>query len=195
MLLTCGHRHTPTPIRGKGLPGGCGRKMMEPRSQRRVSRGRKKSRVPLSKLRTSEVVRTVVDHPRRLQELLNLLEDKDRTVRGRAAATLARLSDSHSERLLRIVDRLRDNLVDESAYVRWHLAYVLGRVGSDFPSSAPRFLNELKARLDDENRIVKGIAGRAIEEIADRRPRLVQDLFETAKKDIPGSISRHFHQK
>jgi len=165
---------------------------MEPRSQRRVTRGRKKSRVPLSKLRTAEVVRTVVDHPRRLQELLNLLEDKDRTVRGRAATTLARLSDSHSARLLRIVDRLKDNLVDEAAYVRWHLAYVLGRIGSDFPSSVPRFLNDLRTRLDDENRIVRTMACRAIEEIAARRPQVVQETFESAKRDAPASISRFF---
>jgi hypothetical protein len=141
------------------------------------------------------VVRTVVDHPRRLQELLNLLEDKDRSVRDRAAATLARLSDSHSGRLMHIVDRLKDNLADESAYVRWHLAYALGRIGSGFPSSAPRFLSELTARLDDENRIVKSMACRAIESVAERRPQIVQESFESSKKEAPLSISRHFSRK
>ncbi len=169
--------------------------MMEPRSQRRVTRDRKKNRIPLSKLRTAEVVRTVVDHPRRLQELLTLLEDQDRTVRGRAAATLARLSDSHSARLLRIVDRLNDNLADESAYVRWHLAYVLGRIGSGFPSCAPRFLSELRARLEDENRIVRGLAAKAIERIAERKPQVVQEAFEAAKKEAPAFVSRHFTKK
>ena len=58
---------------------------MKPRLKSRSSAGGKNPRVPLSKLRTSEVVRTVVDHPRRLEELVNLLQDKERVIRGRAA--------------------------------------------------------------------------------------------------------------
>jgi hypothetical protein len=69
--------------------------MTEPRIHPRVIRNRKKNPVPLSKLRTSDAVKTVVDHPRRLEELLRMLEDKDRGVRGRAAATIAKLSESH----------------------------------------------------------------------------------------------------
>jgi hypothetical protein len=168
---------------------------MEPRSQRRVSRNRKKSTVPLSKLRTSEVVRTVVDHPRRLAELLNLLEDKDRTVRGRAAATVARLSESHSGRLLRIVDRLTHNLGDESAYVRWHLAYALGWIGSSHPGRAGQFLAELGARLDDENGIVRFLACKALERIAQRKPQVVVDSFKAAKKEAPQAIARHFSRQ
>ena len=76
--------------------------MTEPRPHRHVVRNRKKNTVPLYKLRTLDAVKTVVDHPRRLEELLRILEDKDRCVRGRAAATLARLSESHPARLLRV---------------------------------------------------------------------------------------------
>jgi hypothetical protein len=165
---------------------------MEPRSQRRVTRNRKKNRVPLSKLRTSEVVRTVVDHPRRLGELLNLLEDRDRTVRGRAAATLARLSESHPGRLVSSVERLADNLADDAAYVRWHLAYALGRIGSSFPNRASPFLPTLSGRLDDQNRVVRVLACGALERIALRKPQVVQQVFEAAKKEAPASISRHF---
>ena len=92
--------------------------MVETRTHRRVTRNRKKNRVPLAKLRTAEVVRTVVDHPGRLNELVALLDDSERALRGRAAATLARLSESHAHRLIRVVDRLREALSDDSAYVR-----------------------------------------------------------------------------
>lgn len=165
--------------------------MMETRSQRCVARNRKKNRVPLSKLRTAEVVRTVVDHPRRLQELLNLLDDRDRKVRGRAAATLARLADSHAARLLHIVDRLKDNLSDDAAYVRWHLAYVLGQIGRSFPNRAHRFLAELSARLEDENRLVRVFAIKAIERIAAERPQVVVDALQEAKREIPSCVARH----
>jgi hypothetical protein len=168
---------------------------MEPRSQRRVTRNRKKNRIPLSKLRTSEVVRTVVDHPRRLGELLNLLEDRDRTVRGRAAATLARLSESHPGRLVSSVERLADNLADDAAYVRWHLAYTLGRIGSSFPNCVSRFLSTLNCRLEDQNRVVRVLACSAVERIAARKPELVRQTFASAKKEAPSSISRYFAEK
>jgi hypothetical protein len=166
--------------------------VMEPRSQRRVARNRKKNRVPLSKLRTSEVVRTVVDHPRRLGELLNLLEDRDRTVRGRAAATLARLSESHPGRLVSSVERLADNLADDAAYVRWHLAYALGRIGWSFPNCACRFLSSLSGRLDDHNRVVRVLSCSALERIAARKPEVVQQAFESVRKEAPASVARYF---
>ncbi len=163
--------------------------MIRPRSHR-IARTRKKRTVPLSNLRTSEVVRAVVAHPRRLSELLNLLEDKERTVRGRAAATLARLSESHPGRLVRVLNRLKEGLSDDSAYVRWSLSYALGRVGSIFPNQAGRFLEGLCSLLDDENRIVKVLACRALERIAARKPQLVCDYFKNSKKEMPGTIAR-----
>ncbi len=93
-------------------------------------RNRKKNRIPLAKLRASDAARTVVDHPRRLEELLRMLEDKDRIVRGRASVALAQLAESHPARLLRVVARLSEMMADDSAYVRWHLLYALGRLGS-----------------------------------------------------------------
>ena len=163
--------------------------MIRPRSQR-IARRRKGRRIPLSNLRTSEVVRAVVAHPRRLPELLNLLEDEDRTVRGRAAATLARLSESHAGRLVRVVDRLKDGLSDESAYVRWSLSYALGRVGSIFPNRANRFLEGVGSLLEDENRIVRVLACRALVRIAARKPQLVRSYFEQSKRTMPVTVAR-----
>jgi HEAT repeat protein len=164
--------------------------MTELRTHRRVVRNGKKNAVPLSKLRTSDVVKTVVDHPRRLEELLKMLEDQDRSIRGRAAATFARLSESHPARLLRVVARLKVFLTDESAYVRWHLVYALGKLGARFPSQALDFLGDLIIRLDDENRIVRILAGKALGQVAAIRPLMVEGLFQNLKKDIPPAVAR-----
>ena len=164
--------------------------MVETSTRRRAGRGRKKSRVPLSKLRTWEAVRTIVDHPRRLGELLDLLDDNDRVLRGRAAATLARLSESHPGRLVRSVDRLRDALSDDSAYVRWHLVYTLGKMASRFPPSAQRFLPALLGRLGDDNRIVRVLTSQALSSVARRRPVMVQKAFETSKQEVPSQVAR-----
>jgi HEAT repeat protein len=164
--------------------------MTEPRTHRRVVRNRKKSTVPLSKLRTSDAVKTVVDHPRRLQELLRMLEDKDRGVRGRAATTVARLSESHPARLLRAILRLREALADDSAYVRWYLLYTLGKLGSHSPSQARVFLSDLVLRLDDENRVVRSVAFKAISQVAIRKPLIIEEFFQNLKKEIPPSLAR-----
>ncbi len=164
--------------------------MTEPKTHRHVVRNRKKSSVPLSKLRTLDAVKTVVDHPRRLQELVRMLEDKDRGVRGRAAATLARLSESHPSRLIRLISRLKELSGDDSAYVRWNLTYALGRLGAQFPARSNGFLSELLARLEDENRIVRILACKALAQIAARKPLIVRDLFQNSKKDIPASVER-----
>lgn len=164
--------------------------MTEPRTHRRVVRNRKKNTVPLSKLRTSDAVRTVLDHPRRLEELLKTLEDKDRSVRGRAAATLARLGEAHPARLLRAVHRLREALADDSALVRWYLVYTLGRLGAHSPQQSQIFLGDLVSRLDDENRIVRTLALGALSQIAAQKPELIEEVFQTLKKEIPAPVAR-----
>ena len=164
--------------------------MVETRTHRRVTRNRKKNRVPLAKLRTAEVVRTVVDHPGRLNELVALLDDSERALRVRVAATLAQLSESHAHRLIRVVDRLREALSDDSAYVRWHLVYTLGRLGTSFPVRAPLFLQELLERLEDSNRIVRSFSLQALGCMAARDPRPVEQLFASAKKDVPPPLLR-----
>ncbi len=155
-----------------------------------MSRNRKKTSVPLSNLRTSEVVRAVVDHPRRLAELLSMLDDKNRSIRGRAAATLARLSETHAGRLVRVVERLKEGLSDDSAYVRWCLAYALGRTGSSHPHLIPRVLMDLTARLDDDNRVVRLLTYRAMKRLIACKPQLIKTLFEANKQVMPEAILR-----
>ncbi len=163
---------------------------MEARSKRRVSSGRKGGRVPLSSLRTAEALRTIVAHPRRLDELVSIMEDSDRLVRDRAAATLARLAEAHPERLVRILERLKEDLADDSAYVRWNLVFSLGAVGARFPRRAPDLLPELTERLDDSNRIVRDMACRALLRFAEHDPRRVAEHFETCRRPLPRSL-RH----
>jgi hypothetical protein len=164
--------------------------MTEARSRRRVIRNRKKNTVPLSKLRTSDAVRTVVDHPRRLEELLKMLEDRDRSVRGRAAAALAKLAESHPARLIRVIVRLQVSLVDDSAYVRWYMVYTLGKVGARFPGQSRGFLDALVTRLDDENPIVRILACKALGQVAIRKPLVIQEHFQTLKREIPPALAR-----
>jgi HEAT repeat protein len=164
--------------------------MTEPRIHRRVVRNRKKGTTPLSKLRASDVVKTVVDHPRRLEELLGMLEEKEAGSRGRAAATLARLAESHPARLLRAVVRLKECLMDESAYVRWNLVYSLGKIGSRFPTHSGLFLRDLAACLDDSNRVVRIIACKALIQVADRKPLIVEELFQNLKREVPLALAR-----
>ncbi len=154
-------------------------------------RNRKKNRIPLAKLRASDAARTVVDHPRRLEELLRMLEDKDRIVRGRASVALAQLAESHPARLLRVVARLSEMMADDSAYVRWHLLYALGRLGSKCPVKSREFLPHVISRLEDDNRICRVIAVRALKQLAARRPKLVEDCFKRLKKEIPAAVMRN----
>jgi len=160
----------------------------------RAVSNRKKNSIPLSKLRASDAVKTVVDHPRRMEELLRMLEDRDRSVRGRAAVALAQLSESHPARLLRVFARLRDMMADESAYVRWHLFYALGKLGSKYPLSSCDYLPDLISRLDDDNRICRVMAVRALGLIASQRPKLVEESFQNSKREIPSAISKILHR-
>ncbi len=162
---------------------------MKARSSRRASRNRK-SRVPLSSLRTAEVVRTIVDHPRRLDELVSMIEENDLRLRDRAAATLARLAESHPGRLVRVIDRLAEGLADDSAYVRWNLASAFGALGSQFPRRLPDFLARLSDRLDDENRVVRVIACKALMRVAARHPEAVAVHFESSKRQLPRPLQR-----
>jgi hypothetical protein len=163
--------------------------MMEQRIHRSVKRSHKKPVIPLSKLRTAEVVKTVLDHPRRITELVSMLEDKDRSVRGRAAATLARLSETHPNRVVPLLDRIKASLGDESAYVRWHLAYALGQLSPKFSHRSIDLISDLLVRLEDENRMVRLFSCGALGRIAARKPRAVEEAFQTHKREIPPSVA------
>ncbi len=162
---------------------------MKARRSRRASRNRKSS-VPLSSLRTAEVVRTIVDHPRRLDELVSMIDENDLRLRDRAAATLARLAESHPGRLVRVIDRLAEGLADDSAYVRWNLAAAFGAMGLQFPGRLPDFLARLSDRLDDENRVVRVMACKALTRVAVRHPEAVLEHFESTKRQLPRPLQR-----
>ena len=163
---------------------------MDTRTHRRVVRNQKKSTTPLSTLRTSDAVKTVVAHPRRLEELLKMLEDKDRGVRGRASAAVAKLAESHPSRLLRVIVRLRASLDDESAYTRWHVVYTLGKLGERFPSQCHEFVEELIFRLEDENRIVRIMARKALGQLASKKPKMIEESFRNLSREIPPVVLR-----
>jgi HEAT repeat protein len=160
-----------------------------------VVRNRKKNRIPLSKLRASEAARTVVDNPRRLEELLRMLEDKDRAIRGRAAVAISKLSESHPARLMRVVSRLTEMMSDESAYVRWHLLYALGKLGSKYPLKSTAFLPNLIFHLDDDNRICRILAVKAIGQVGARRPKLIEECFVRTKREMPTAVAKILRRK
>jgi HEAT repeat protein len=119
-----------------------------------------------------------------------MLDEKDRGVRRRAVAALARLSECHPARLLRVMPRLREAMADDSAYVRWHLAYTFGKLGVFSPVQSRGFLADLILRLDDENRVVRDISCKAITQIAVKRPLVIEESFQNLKKEIPSAVAR-----
>jgi HEAT repeat protein len=119
-----------------------------------------------------------------------MLEDGDRSVRGRAAETIAHLSESHPSRLLRILELLKEGLLDESAYVRWHLAFALGEIGVRFPSKTLTCcLTQLANCLEDEHQIVRLFALRALERLAPRKPEMMRAHFLDRKREIPSDLA------
>ncbi len=164
--------------------------MTESRTHRRVCGGSRKRAVPLSKLRASDVLRVVLDNPRRLEELAGMLEDRDRCVRDRAAATLGQVADRHPGRLLRILVRLTHSLADDSAYVRWHLVYILGSLGCRCDDGARDLVGSLAERLEDPNRVVRATAVRSLARIAACRPGPVEEFFANQKREIPSAVAR-----
>ncbi len=135
-----------------------------------------KPRIRRRAVRTAaSVIRTFdLEHRAQPQALLDRLEDKDLFVRQIASVALARMAELHPDRLLRGLDRVRKSLKDDSAYVRWHVVYALGTIIASSPSRRPMPLDDLVGRLDDENRIVRLFARKALLHIAARHPAIVQ---------------------
>lgn len=164
---------------------------MKFRAKHRIGRPRaNKGAIPLSKLRTAEAVRTVVAHPRRLVELLGLLEDPDRVTRSRAAAAIAGLAMSHPGRLIGSLQRVQEALGDDSAHVRWHLACALGTMVVRFPRQAAGAVPDLAACLDDQNRMVRHFTVRAFLRLSRSTPGLVEQAFASANREVPAGLAR-----
>ena len=103
---------------------------------------------------------------------------------------MARLSETHPARLVRHVERLREALDDDSAYVRWHILYALGQVISRFSSRTAFLLPDIKGRLADEDRLVRGFACRALETVAACKPEVVREFFAAHPEEMPPSVAR-----
>ena len=159
--------------------------MTKPRIQKKAVRNRKRTAAPVAKLRTFDL-----DHRRQSEALLNRIEDKDLFVRQVAAVALARMSEQHPARLLRGLARLKEALKDDSAYVRWHVVYALGKIMSFSLSRASSFLDDLVSRLDDENRIVRLFACKVLSQLAARNPAAIKELFRKLKTEIPSSVAQ-----
>lgn len=148
----------------------------------------KKRNVPFEKLRTADVVKVISDSPRRLKELWILLEDRDRRMRDRAAATIAQLVLLHPSRFLRYISRLEEMLLDESAYVRWHAVYTLGFLITRFPSRLKGHVLNLMGCIEDPNRIVRILTSKALAQVALRNSRIVEEAFKGIGKEIPPAV-------
>jgi HEAT repeat protein len=138
----------------------------------------------------SDAVKVVSDFPQRIEELFDLLQDHSRLIRGRAAATLARLVSLHPGRLLRFVPRLREALQDESAYVRWHLVYTLATLCELNPKRLNNALTDLCERLQDPNKVVRHLTAKALARSAFRDPGNVEELFRNADNEITRMVGK-----
>jgi HEAT repeat protein len=163
--------------------------MTEQTARSRVLRKQKDRKVPLYKLRTSDAVKIICDSPRRLEELWILLEDRNRRIRDRAAATLAELVSVHPSRLLRSVSRMQVSLLDESAYVRWHIVYTLGFLVARSPSRLQGVLPDLLGCLEDGNRVVRLLASKALAQIGAENPKIIEKAFNNAGKQMPAVVA------
>ena len=141
-------------------------------------------------MQTTDVVKTVIRHPRRLEELLDMLGDRDIPIRVRAAATLARLAESHPENLLAAMPRLREHMDDDSDYVRWHLVYAFGEIGARVSESAREYWAVVFAGMDDVSRIVRMIAGKAAARLTATHPDAVAAFYRDTQRPIPKELEK-----
>ena len=157
---------------------------------RRAEKHCRKRIIPLSRMQTPDVVNTVLRHPRRLEELLDMLGDKELSVRGRAAATLARLAESRPESLLKTLPRLRECMYDDSDYVRWHLVYAFGEIGARLSTPEREYWTDVFTCMTDNSRIVRMIAGKAALRLAARHPDEVAAFFRDARQPVPPILAK-----
>ena len=141
-------------------------------------------------MQTPDVVKIVLQYPRRLEELLDMLSDRDVAIRGRAAATLARLAESRPESLLSALPRLQEHIDDDSDYVRWHLVYTFGEISARVSASTREYWADIFAHMDDDSRIVRMIAGKAAAGLATKHPDAVEAFFKDTKRSLPPELAR-----
>ena len=164
--------------------------MKKPEIHRCAENHRRKRIVPLSRMQTPDVIKTVLRYPRRLEELFDMLGDKDLSIRGRAAATLARLAESRPESLLDAMPRLREYINDDSDYVRWHLVYAFGEIGAQVSSPVREYWADVFTCMEDGSRIVRMIAGKAAIRLAAKHPDAVATFFREIQRPVPPELAK-----
>jgi hypothetical protein len=70
------------------------------------------------------------------------------------------------------------------------MTYALGQVIGRFPGRASFSLPDLKARLGDDDKLVRSFACRSLEDIAARKPQMIQELFSASPEETPPSVAR-----
>ena len=119
-----------------------------------------------------------------------MLGDKDLSIRGRAAATLARLAESRPESLLSATPRLREYVDDDSDYVRWHLVYAFGEMGARVSAPSREYWTAVFAGMEDSSRIVRMIAGKAAARLTAKHPDAVAAFFRDIQRPVPPELAK-----
>ncbi len=162
--------------------------MKDKNARPRIAKRRKMS-VPLYALTTSDAAKIISDFPRRLEELWELFEDSDRTIRQRAAAALAQLVCLQPETLKRSEYRIKELLLDESAYVRWHAVYTVGHLIEDDLVRMKRWMPDLVIPLEDPNGIVRAAAAKVLRRVAVQDSQIVIETFQAMGQEIPPVVA------
>jgi hypothetical protein len=160
--------------------------MKEKNAHSRIARKRPPVNVPLYALKTSDAVKIISGSPRRLEEFWDLFEDRDRTIRQRAAAALAELVCLKPAALARFEQRIRDLLMDESAYVRWHAVYAVGCLIGGDRARMKRWIPDLTPPLEDQNSIVRSMAANVLARVAARDSQIIVEAFQEIGQEVPG---------
>ena len=119
-----------------------------------------------------------------------MLGDKDLSIRGRAAATLAQLAESRPESLLKALPRLREYMNDDSDYVRWHLVYAFGEIGARLSTATLEYWTDVFTCMNDDSRIVRMIAGKAALRLAAKNPDMVAAFFRDIQRPVPPELAK-----
>ena len=117
-----------------------------------------------------------------------MLGDSDLSIRGRAAATLARLAESRPESLLKAMSRLMEYVNDDSDYVRWHLVYAFGEIGTRVSTPTQKYWAGVFSGMDDDSHIVRIVAVKAAARLAAKYPDIVSAFFRDIQKPVPPEL-------
>lgn len=163
--------------------------MKEKNAHVRIARKRRQINVPLKALTTADAVKIISDFPRRLEELWDLFEDRDRTIRQRAAAALAQLVCLQPAALKRSEYRIKELLLDESAYVRWHVVYTVGNLIGGNRVRMKRWIPDLVLPLEDPNGIVRAAAVKVLARLAAQDSQIIDETFQAMGQEIPPVVA------